>query len=253
MRRASPGPGAAELWDRAIVLARRHYPLLLTLSAVGVLLASPAHLVPLLVGDPTEPDATMSWPWMLYQLVVASLVYAATVAYVVDLCDGRPATPAEAFRRTMRHAPAVIGTALVSTLATLAGLVLLVLPGMWVAARLFAATTAVVVEGQGVVGATRRSWRLSRGHTGMLLGTIGVATLVSLGFSFWATSFWKGFTGDENRAALLGAVSQVPVTPFIVAVCVLSYIELRDRHDGDDLELALRALPPAGEERLTTR
>ena len=147
----------------------------------------------------------------------------------------------------------MIGTALVSTLATIAGLVLLVLPGMWIAARLFAATTAVVVEGRGVVDATRRSWQLSRGHTGMLLGTMGVATLVSLGFSFWATSFWRGVVGDQNLAALLGAVSQVPVTPFVVAVSVLSYLELRDRHDGDDLELALRALPPAEQERLTTR
>ena len=70
MIRSSAGPRATEIWDRAIVLARRHYPILLTLSAVGVLLASPAHLVPLLV-DPAEPEPTMSLPWMLYQVAVA--------------------------------------------------------------------------------------------------------------------------------------------------------------------------------------
>lgn len=69
----------------------------------------------------------------------------------------------------LRRGLAVAGTGLLVWLATLAGMLLLVVPGVMVMVATAVAIPAAVVERPGVVGAFRRSLELTRGHRWPLL------------------------------------------------------------------------------------
>lgn len=76
----------------------------------------------------------------------------------------------------MGRYPRAFLVSLVSTLAMLAGLVLLVIPGLILLLRWAVVYPAMLAEDQGVGGSLRRSWDLTRGHWPLLLG-FGALTL----------------------------------------------------------------------------
>ena len=122
---------APELVDAAVQLARRHYASLGTLSAM---IAVPSLAIGLLAAPltPAEPtaDAVMPGPEFLLLIPIAllgfawlaigfgALIASAASAYV----DGRPLEPADALRRALRRAWALVAGHVVASL--LVGLIM---------------------------------------------------------------------------------------------------------------------------------
>ncbi len=109
----------------------------------------------------------------------------------------------------------------------------------------------VVEEGRGT-GALRRSWRLARGLTGKILGTMLLAGLIVYALFFIVgiilfvallpsldTLVRGGEIGAGFYAAsyALNALVRIFTTPFLTLVIVLLYFDARMRKEGFDLEV----------------
>lgn len=141
-------------------------------------------------------------------------------------------------------------------LLLLGGLLALAL-GLWLATRLLLAPAALVLEGQGVGGAMKRAWGLSRRGFWRLLG-IWVLTAVCISVVAGVVSAPFGIIGAIAGTAVgLDSPWYLPVTlgtsgvgtalvstvvyPLQSAVTALLYVDQRMRQEGLDVELARSA------------
>jgi hypothetical protein len=123
-------------------------------------------------------------------------------------------------------------------LATVGGLILFVIPGIYIGVRLCVSIEALVVEGRRGTKAMGRSWELVSGHWWHAFGTLLVAwlvigvinSLITLPFS--DTSWFV--------QGVVAAVATVVTLPYGVLVGVLLYLDLRARKERLTME-ALRA------------
>lgn len=114
----------------------------------------------------------------------------------------------------------LVGT--VTGLITLLGLVFLILPGVYLAARLAPAIPGAMVSGLGPIAATKQAWQMTAGHSGaILLSMIGalICFAAMLGLFFWpefaAPYSWREF---YVAADFFGAVATAWLTISTVAV-----------------------------------
>ena len=121
----------------------------------------------------------------------------------------------------------VIGVGLLSGLLTLAGLILLIIPGLWVAFRLSVATLAYLDKGEGVRKSLRASWDMTKGHTfwtavlvcitagalyivGFILFGVGILVTYPLAMILMA-KFYRALT--VHHAGLVPAVQPAEISP----------------------------------------
>ena len=123
-------------------------------------------------------------------------------------------------------------------LATVGGLILLVIPGIYIGVRLAVSIEALVVEGRRGTQAMGRSWELVGGHWWHAFGTLLVAwVLIGVVNALITAPF--GDTGWFVQG-LVAAVATVVTLPYGVLVGVLLYLDLRARKEALTIE-ALRA------------
>jgi hypothetical protein len=123
-------------------------------------------------------------------------------------------------------------------LAVIGGLILFIIPGIYIAIRLCVSIEALVVEGRRGTKAMARSWELVGGHWWHAFGTLLVAWLVIgvinsvITLPFSDTSWFV--------QGLVAAVATVVTLPYGVLVGVLLYLDLRARKESLTME-TLRA------------
>ena len=123
-------------------------------------------------------------------------------------------------------------------LAIIGGLILLIIPGIYIAVRLCVSIEALVVEGRRGTEAMGRSWGLVGGHWWHAFFTLLVAALLTgivnavITAPFGATNWFA-----QGVAA---AVATVVTLPYGVLVGVLLYLDLRARKERITME-TLRA------------
>jgi hypothetical protein len=125
-----------------------------------------------------------------------------------------------ALRRAWARVGALVGASLLTTAATLAGFLLLVAPGIFVAARLAVVIQIVMLEGLGARASLVRSWELVRGRTWRVLGIVLVAQAPFAAAAL--SSLWL----STSAAFVVTALADVIVFPFTVAVLVALYRRL---------------------------
>lgn len=144
----------------------------------------------------------------------------------------------------------VIGV-LLGVLAVLGGTLALA----FFSVRLAFAPPALMLERIGVLDSVRRSWRLTRGSFWRVLGILLLAWIIVAVIS-WALmiplTLGLAFVGSDPTAyamsmwpTIVSTVVSVLVsaltTPFMAAVLALTYIDVRMRREGLDVELARAA------------
>ena len=123
-------------------------------------------------------------------------------------------------------------------LAVVGGLILFVIPGIYIGVRLAVSIEALVVEGRRRTQAMARSWELVGGHWWHAFGTLLVAALLTglvnalITAPFGNTSWFV--------QAVVAAVATVVTLPYGTLVGVLLYLDLRARKENLSME-ALRA------------
>jgi hypothetical protein len=249
---AQPPRGIGEILSTAFQLYRRHWRTLLAIAAVVVI---PLTLLQYLLGDVVRTQGettrngvvveTASWSVGIAGLLAALaglLMYlvltgAITRAVAAEVAGEDPSVE-QSYRFGFVRLGSVLLVSVLIGLATIAGLILLVIPGIYIGVRLAVSIEALVVEGRRGTQAMGRSWGLVGGHWWHAFATLLVAALLIgivnavITTPFSATSWFV--------QAVAAAVATVVTLPYGVLVGVLLYLELRARKESLSIE-TLRA------------
>jgi hypothetical protein len=250
---ALPRPmGIGEILSTAFRFYQRHWRTLLAIAAVVVV---PFTLLQYLLGDQVRAQGeesangvvveTASWAVGIAGLVTALagllmflvLTGAITRAVAAEVAGEDPSLE-QSYRFGFHRIWSVLLVSVLVGLATIGGLILFVIPGIYVGVRLAVSIEALVVEGRRGTKAMGRSWELVGGHWWHAFGTLLVAWLIVAVVNSVITLPFSD-TGWFVQG-LVAAVATVVTLPYGVLVGVLLYLDLRARKERLTLE-ALRA------------
>jgi hypothetical protein len=249
---ALPRPlGIGEILSTALQLYRRHWRTLLAIAAVVVV---PVTLIQYLVGDlvRTQGETTRNgvvvetarWSVGIAGLVAALagiltylvLTGAITRAVAAEVAGQDPSVE-QSYRFGFHRLGSVLLVSVLVGLAIVGGLILFIIPGIYIGIRLCVSIEALVVEGRRGTEAMGRSWGLVGGHWWHAFGTVVVGGLLTgivnavITAPFGNTSWFV--------QAVAAAVATVVTLPYSALVGVLLYLDLRARKESLTLE-ALR-------------
>jgi hypothetical protein len=115
---------------------------------------------------------------VLRTVVVPSLITALHVRIVLRLAAGEDPSIAEALRSCVSRFPAVLGAVVLYSIFVAAGLVALIVPGIWLSVLLYFGAQAVIVDDLGPVDALKRSADLVRGKWWATCGRLLLAGIL---------------------------------------------------------------------------
>jgi hypothetical protein len=216
----------SEAWEYYTKFFRRFVA---TSAAVFLVL----DLLAAIAADARGRNAGLALAWGLVSsvatLVGAFWVQGALVAGIDDVRDGRPdLTIEQLYRRTRPFLGALLVAGVVAAVVGAVGLLLLVVPGLFVLTRWAVFVPVIVLERRRGLAALGRSNRLVSGtgwpvfgvvFTTTVLNAIATLALISV-FSFLPTfaAVWIG-----------GLVAHCLVVPFVALAWTVTYFELRRR------------------------
>ncbi len=200
----------AAVLKRAFQNIRAPFWLLVGLAFLTLLLEAPGSIAGLVLGDASAAAAFgLQTIFLLYAFLVLA-PFSTGLAWA-HLRVSRSKTPKFGdWLEGWRIWPQAVGTAVLAWLAVMAGLLLLILPGIYVAVRLTFTTYALLDERQGPVAALRRSWELTRGRFWSLFGLgilsflIVLAGLLVLVLGVLVSITWIGQAVAVYYQALVG-------------------------------------------------
>ena len=246
---ALPRPlGIGEILSTAFRLYQRHWRTLLAIAAVVVV---PITLLHYLLGDLVRTQGettrngvveTATWSVGIAGLVAALagiLMYlvltgAITRAVAAEVAGQDPSVE-QSYRFGFHRLGPVLRVSILVGLATVGGLILFIIPGIWIGIRLCVSVEALVVEGRRGTQAMGRSWGLVGGHWWHAFGTVVVGGLLTgivnavITTPFGNTSWFI--------QAVAAAVATVVTLPYSALVGVLLYLDLRARKESLTMEL----------------
>ena len=233
MKQFSIGDIVSRAWDLAV----RHWPIFVLLSLVTSLTSGigfhydTATLTslgnnpdPQLVAEAIRQSFTFS-PWIIVSVLLSIyLGYVALNLYVNAYCLGRPyLTMSEAFKVDINQLAIFFAAELVYGLLVAFGLCLCILPGIYLAIRLWYVPLLTATQGATFGEAFRRSWEMTRGNVWNLflmgLTMIGIAIL---GFC----ACFVGIYFAEVITEFMLVVSFFVLAPETVAAENTDYVEL---------------------------
>jgi hypothetical protein len=243
--------GIGELLGTAFQLYRRHWRTLLAIAAVVVIPLTVLQYVlghwVRIQGEVTRNQVASTSFWAsatasLLAALVGLLLYqvltgAITRAIAAEVAGQDPDVE-QSYRFGFVRLGSILLVSVLVGLATVAGLIVFIIPGIYIGVRLAVSIQALVVEGRRGTEAMGRSWALVGGHWWHAFGTLLVAALLTglvntvITAPFSATAWFV-----QGVAA---GVATVVTLPYGALVGVLLYLDLRARKERLDLE-TLRA------------
>jgi hypothetical protein len=245
---ALPRPlGIGEILSNAFRLYQRHWRTLLAIAAVVVV---PLTLLQYLFGDwirsrgevtSLQEVSTATWAVGAAGLVAALaglLMYlvltgAITRAVAAEVAGEDPSLE-QSYRFGFHRLGSVLLVSVLVGLATIAGFILFIIPGIWIGVRLAVSVEALVVEGRRGAQAMGRSWELVGGHWWHAFGALVVAGLLTGVVNAIITAPFSNTSWFVQAGA--AAIATVITLPYGVLVGVLLYLDLRARKENLNLE-----------------
>ena len=150
-----------------------------------------------------------------------------------------------AIRAVVAAAWTLIGVGILAGLGILFGLLLFVVPGIYLAVRWLLAPVAVIDQNRGPVEALRRSGMLIRGHWWPTFGTLvlvgligfGLELLLAIGIGVVRNLFLSGATATVSFAwfTFSSSLVTIGVSPLYACVLVAIYRDLTWRKGGPNI------------------
>lgn len=212
-----------EAWD---MYKRFFWRFVLTAAVVYLVLDLVSAIVDRADFDSLASAIIWSFIALVLSVVPAFWLQGALVEAVIDVRDGRiDTTIGELYARTRPRLPALISAGIVAGLAIVFGLLLLIIPGLYLLTRWALIPAVIVVEKRRAGESFDRSWELTRGHGWTVFGSLVVAFLgyIVVQGLFRAifevlprfTQIWIG-----------GVVAHSVTTPFIALTGAVLYFRL---------------------------
>ncbi|GAC1456698.1 MAG: hypothetical protein PVSMB6_14750 [Steroidobacteraceae bacterium] len=199
-----------------------------------------------------EPHDRVFWLLEIVGSVVSLALWGAIVRRQYAMASGELTAAHGELRAALRRVPGLFGVSLLLGFAFVAGLLLLVIPGLVVATRLSSAVTAYLLTERGVFESLGHSWRLTAGNFWRLTLIFSVGLALILVFyvlaGVIATAVAVPFAlGD---VALITAIMAAVVvilgsvgTPFYTALALAVFGDLTVRKEGTDLAARISSSP----------
>lgn len=162
--------------------------------------------------------------------LIASFLYYGYCEEVADQARRGEVSIRRALGQTARVLPALFVGSVVAAFGIIIGLVLLIVPGIWLLTRWATFSAVISIDRTGPLRALRRSNSLVRGD-GLLVLTTATAVIVAEAlFSDLTDAFGSAVAPDEKIGALIGETLGDLVTgPFVGLVVVSVFFRLRTR------------------------
>jgi len=250
-----------ELVDAAIKLYRQHWKSVITITAVIIVPVAAVQAIvlsPLPELEPGEFPTNEELGTILSALSTALFVQALTTPLLTgglswlaaNFYLGENPGVKEAFAVALSKFGSLLWVGILTFLATVVGLIFLIIPGIIIALRLTFSATALVVEGVKGTYALGRSWRLSKGSLGKIFLTLVLSfilvfifqAIIGIPMAIIAEFVGPGLGNVLGFAA--DALASTVATPFAMIVIVLLYFDTRIRKEGFDLTLMAEEIGP---------
>ena len=244
-----------EILDASFTIYKSRFKQLITIAAVVVvplgiiqalllasILATPEDVS---IGDAGGLLLVQLAGLVVMQVATAALTLAVAGAYLND-----DSTWQTVFSRAISRTFTILGASVLFFLAMVAGLFGLGVGLFIVGAGLGVFMPALMVEHIGATASLSRSWRLTSGHKWRVFGAFLLAVVISsIVNQISSTVLGLGFSTASTAVlanGLLAIVGNVLTTPFMAAVVVVIYFDLRVRKEGFDLEMLASQVDATG-------
>lgn len=155
---------AGAIWQGLTDSLKRDFAMLFAVAAPFTLLVD---MVLALFGPPPPASMAEFTPDRAMLLMLVPTLIGSIAQLALARLIARPGeTPRRALGIGFGTMPAYVAAVLVSAIPTGLGLILLVVPGLYILARLFVTAPVAALEGLGPLAILRRSWDLTAGNAG---------------------------------------------------------------------------------------
>jgi hypothetical protein len=244
-----------EVLDTAFRIFRATLPKCLPYATLAMLAGQLPDIYELLQGHPLrrpllEPHARAWWLLEVVGYVVSLTLWAVIVRRQYAIASGQPPAAEGELRAALRRVPGLFALSLLFALAIVTGLLLLVVPGLYVGTRLSCAVTAYLLTSRGVFASLGHSWRLTAGNFWRLTLIFSVGIALMLVFYVLAGSIAAAIAVPSalGDVAIVTAVMAAVVvilgsigTPFYAALALAVFGDLSVRAEGTDLAARISA------------
>ena len=160
------------------------------------------------------------------EIVAAFLLQATLVKAVQDVRDGRvDMSLGETVRAATPYLWAVAGASILAGIAITIGLILIIVPGLYLITIWAVIVPVIVLEQSGVIAAFGRSHQLVRGRGWHVFGTLVLTWLILLAVNLVLGLIFAALPHALGRG-LSSVISGTIVAPFIALVVTLVYYRL---------------------------
>ncbi len=264
-----------ELLDAAARIYRRHFGALVKLAAVVAVPQAVLTLVIQLASTPdlsrlrlqsssTSQSVTMGRTAAATSLSgsgVATAIQFLALTFTIAVCMrliassylGEESDASLSLRSAGGRFWSLLGLGLLGILGLSAGLVTCGIASIWLAVAWSMSVPALMVEGAKPTTALGRSWRLVSGRWWATFWVLSLGwllkTIVGLFFTspllalFYARVLNNGVV-FLTASAIIGLVTSVIISPFVVALIAVVYFDLRIRKEGFDLQVLAQRVGP---------
>jgi hypothetical protein len=164
----------------------------------------------------------------LVSLVATFWLQGALVKAIDDIRDGRADLSfGETFAVVRPQLPAIIVAGILAALGVLLGLLLLIIPGLYLLTRWILIIPVIVLEGRSAGESFGRSWELVKGFGWNVFGVIVLTILVLIGFRI-ALDILLFPLSNAFQSLLTELIAGTLATPFAALAWTLLYFRLRD-------------------------
>ena len=259
-----------EILDRTFSLYRRHFFLFVGIIAIPQLLILALNLAQVLFVQRPNNPLSQTAPHvqrapssglmgfgvvgLLIGLVVYMVAYlfaqGGTIYAVSDLYLGRPTTVGASLRRMWGQLLNLLGVIILNGFVIAIGLILLIIPGIYLACRLLICVPAALLEDLGARESLERSFALTKDYAGrafvisFLYAMILYAAIFLFALPFGILLFLFAKDPGMLRVSLAlfqmgNFLANILVTPFLLIATSVFYYDLRVRKEAFDLQLMM--------------
>jgi len=234
--------GIGNLLGDALGVYLRNFP---TVFAIGFAIVLPVQLIVSGIGleeltsgyGENDSTAELLIPTIVSYLVVAPLIAAATIHLLRRLAEGERPHAGPSIQAGLDVFAPVFLAVLLAGLGTALGLVVLIVPGIYVAVRWFFVPQSIVIDNTRSTDALRGSWRLTNGFWFRTFGVIILANLVAFVPASLLILPLQALaeSADRQAVALAGTILTESLTaPFVALVSTLLFFDIRARRTATD-------------------
>lgn len=239
--------------DQGFRLFKASFSRVWLFAFVSGLIALPMNLTaPQTPEDFADGLALWIGAFLLY-LVLSIVIFSAMVLRVGSVANGTPLGIGESLRQGLRRSPSLLGTGVLYALICFFGLLLLIVPGIWLSVAFIFAMYAAVLDNKDPIDSLGYSWQLVKGNwwrTAVVLTIIVIIAGVIYGLLAFVVGILTAM-GEISEANTAGVVAffelvvmplvSIILVPLTYALFIAFYLDVRLRREGTDLAARIDA------------